>query len=252
MENKMFHATVSWEETRKDGIKVTVSEYGDFETIEDAFAFIDGRPNSYIGISKVFTSTPIFKNGEYIVERERIPVIVEENKEEIKRKEEIEKRAEEFCKEREKDLENFLEEDDEITVLRIMGEAEFSQLIKGETLRNDTDHSKYAKSSSSGFCFWPFFVKFWDEDDEIVYVSAEQSDKWYDPKMGMYMVKFRVNRALLNESAGYYPNYFDTWQGVTLDEYCTNKYSRKDFTILGYKKAQNGSFPPEREGWIEP
>lgn len=39
-------------------------------------------------------------------------------------------------------------------VFRFMSEEEFNKFNKGETLKNDKDHSKSSKSNSIGFCFF--------------------------------------------------------------------------------------------------
>lgn len=107
-------------------------------------------------------------------------------------------------------------------VFRFMSLKELKKYLNEEELINRTKHK--AKTSSVGFCFMA-------EKD----VSPKDA---YDFLLGVVSnelcAEFEVDKNKLNESYGVYadpygPSFFSS-QIVT--EYCTEKYSKKDFKLL--------------------
>lgn len=105
-------------------------------------------------------------------------------------------------------------------LFRFMSKKEFDKLIKGEVLTNNKEHKGH--TNSKGFCF----MDVEDNSPEYAYefLSGIVSDD--------VCVVFETDKKLKKSYGVYadpYGRFFDT---ITENEYCTKKYSLKDFKIV--------------------
>ena len=121
-------------------------------------------------------------------------------------------------------------------VFRFMSKAEFDKFNKGETLKNDKDHSKNNKSQSIGFCFFNL--------DDVI---PEEAMHFLSGIVSFDVCAlFEVDEKLLTKSQAYYAKEAE-WTGNFLDdllmalsgvierelrdEYCIKEYNNKIFKL---------------------
>lgn len=111
-------------------------------------------------------------------------------------------------------------------VFRFMSKEEFTKYINGEILINEKDHSIHSKTKSKGFCFMEY------ENNHSVENAFEYLDGIVSED---YVCIFECKESLLTSSYGVYADpfgcFFDT---ITVDEFCCNSYSNKDFKLKSY------------------
>ena len=123
-------------------------------------------------------------------------------------------------------------------VFRFMSKEEFEKFNNGEILYNDTKH--IAKTASIGFCF--FNLKDYKPHEAVHFLSGLVS---FD-----ICAVFEVNKNKLEESWGIYHkpiepaltgnlfldilNSLYSNEKFTATEYCTTKYSNKDFKLISF------------------
>lgn len=137
-------------------------------------------------------------------------------------------------------------------VFRFMGKAEFEKLMNGEELVNETKFNRYM-SRSVGFCFMKWEISVTDDDGDDRWFSGDQGYLWFDgARSADYLVEFEVDKSLLSGGAGLYKNpasksLYD--RGTWIYEWCTTRYSTKDFKVLGYKRHDKDW---NKEEWVKP
>ena len=201
-----------------------------YDNLEDA---IETASKEKTSVYMKHTGERIWENGEYKVSKEKLNQLIQENT--------IIEGGHEA------------KSDAQIThVFRFMGKTEFEKLMKGEELVNNSEFSRYM-SESTGFCFMPWEIYVYDDYGDKTYYSGDEGYLWFDgAQQADYLVEFEVDRDLLTESSGLYKNpaSFDIYnRGTWIDEWCTTKYSSKNFKILRYKVHNK---PWEKEEWVEP
>ena len=119
-------------------------------------------------------------------------------------------------------------------VFRFMSINELKKYLNGEELINNKKHK--AHTDSEGFCF----MNSEDEDPEFAYdfLNGIVSDD--------LCAEFKTDKKNLNKSWGMYADpygkFFDT---ITVDEYCTKKYSYGNFKLLRIAKIERKGYDYE-------
>lgn len=121
-------------------------------------------------------------------------------------------------------------------IFRFMSKQEFDKYINGEILTNETIH--LAKTNSIGFCFFDF--KKISPEEASNFVSGivnmeicavfETEEKYLKESYGIYHNPKYIARSFLEAVA----SYNDLKQRMTIKEYCTKKYSSKNFKLIKY------------------
>lgn len=121
-------------------------------------------------------------------------------------------------------------------VFRFMSEEEFNKFNKGETLKNNKDHSKSSKSNSIGFCFFSL--------DDVI---PEEAMHFLSGIVSFDICAlFDVDEKLLNKTHARYAKdapqtgdlfvdllmiFTDNIEFEIRDEYCTTEYNNKTFKL---------------------
>lgn len=117
-------------------------------------------------------------------------------------------------------------------LVRFMSEEEFTKLMNGETLVNNTKHT--AKTNSVGFCFMPIED---DEDDDIAHAIQFMYKFLGGIVSDDYVVVFDQIDAELFEGYGVYANpygsFFDT---MIMTEYSITQYNNQILKPIWFKK----------------
>ncbi len=134
-------------------------------------------------------------------------------------------------------------------IFRFMSKKEFEKYENGETLKNNTIHK--GKTNSIGFCFLD--AEEYTPEKALHFLSGIvafdicavfETEKKLNKTYGVYAkpIKSTGNpfEDLLNIFAGYMDNF-------TANEYCTTKYSNKDFKLLKYSENIWEQWEPKEE-----
>ena len=107
-------------------------------------------------------------------------------------------------------------------LFRFMSKEEFNKYLKGEELINEIKH--IGNTNSKGFCFMNC------EDYEPEYAYQFLSGV-VDTEV---CVVFETNKKLTKSYGEYADPYGSFFDSFVSDEYCTEKYSKKDFKLIKY------------------
>lgn len=112
-------------------------------------------------------------------------------------------------------------------IFRFMSMDEFNDFLCGMKLNNNEKHE--AHTNSIGFCFLN------EEDYDAEYA--------YSFLLGIVSddlcAEFETDEKNLNKSWGIYADpYGSFFDSITIDEYCTEQYSNKDFKLLRIAKME--------------
>lgn len=107
-------------------------------------------------------------------------------------------------------------------VFRFMSKNEFDAYMNGDTLKNYVKHTAY--TNSKGFCF----MNLEDYEPEYAYqfLSGIVST-------GVCVV-FETNEILTKSYGIYAEPYGSFFDSFVSDEYCIEKYNKKDFRLIKY------------------
>ena len=124
-------------------------------------------------------------------------------------------------------------------LVRFMSEEEFTKLMNGEALVNNTKHA--AKTNSVGFCFMPI-----DDDDDIAHTIQFMYEFLSGIVSDDYVVVFEQKDAELLKGYGVYADpygsFFDT---MTMTEYSITQYNNRILKPIWFKKDANHFY------WLE-
>lgn len=107
-------------------------------------------------------------------------------------------------------------------IFRFMSKKEFNKYLKGEELINKKKHKGY--TNSEGFCFMD--CEDYEPEDAYMFLSGIVST-------GVCVV-FETKKELTNSYGIYADPYGALFDSFTSDEYCIEKYSKKDFKLIKY------------------
>ena len=121
-------------------------------------------------------------------------------------------------------------------VIRFMSIDELNKFINGKELVNNKRHE--ANTGSTGFCFL--------NEEEF---EPEYAYKFLNGIVNADLcAEFETDEKNLNKSWGIYSDpYGSFFSTITITEYCTNKYSNKNFKLLRIAKIKYNSYNYEDE-----